>query len=328
VQDGKAVWRFPKAKRWCVLTADGRYEEAFFVRHPFYDKARPLKPWTYHREQGNDCQFDTRLHPFGFSPECAAVAVEDEKGTWLATFASTDAVRLLEDRDRPGELTVEATGRGKAAFVRNLWPPKVVPTTGDPRLTAWPAAWRFEEGNLRVDLTRGGAIRGVWRRNAAGVWVKACGFGTPKSTAGFGVKQYDAIWECEAHVKFERVGTGLQLTFEGELRDRTRFGQPSSPLPYSMTYAFDDDESFTVTPSVAITDCVGRNGGLLFFDLEKGAVDAPVPTLAMSDSFGRKAKVVEDANVLFKAMWLDREVTALRQHEQNGFTLKLNFDKK
>ena len=327
MRDDRALWRFPKAKRWCVLAADGRYEEKFFVRHPFYDRARPLKPWTYHREQGNDCQFDTRLHPFGFSPDCATVAVETGAGeVWRATFDSTAAVRLLEDRERPDELTVEATGlRGATPFVRSSWPPKCAPSTGDPRLTAWPAAWRFEEGNLRVDLSRGGAIRGVWRRQANGEWAKSCGVGTPKSTAGFGVKQFDALWECEAQVRFERRGSGLRLVFEGELRDRSRFGQPTSALPYAVAYAFDGDGSFAVTPSAAITDCVGRNGGLLFFELERGESCAPVPKRSVSGFFGRKAKVVSDDALLFKAMWLDREVTALRAHEPSGFTLKLDF---
>ena len=302
-------------RRWCVATADGFYSDVLRVRHPFFDPNR--KPWTYHREQGGPCFFDSRLHPFGFTPDCSFVAVEDADGqVWRADVPAGADVRLME--------TEEPLSCGLAFRRIDRFPERPTLTTGDLRLTAIFGGWRFEENGLRVEMTRGGALRGVWRKDGAERWVRSVGCATPAGRKSFGPKTYDAIWEMEAFVRLSRDERNrLTVRFEGNLRDRTRFGLPTNPLPYEITYVFGGGDGFTMRPSVATVDTPIGHGCLLDFVVEKG--DADAPHLSAADFFGNRAEVVEDASVLFRANWIDGSPALFRNHAPSGFTLTLDW---
>lgn len=302
-------------RRWCAATADGFYADEIRVRHPFYDPS--AKPWTYWREQGGPCYFDSRLHPFGLSSDCAFVAFEDaEGGVWRADVPPGKDVRLLETAD---PRTCGLDFRRIAAF-----PARPALTSGDGRLAAIFGGWRFEDGALRVDMTRGGALKGVWRKGADGAWVRAVGMATPAARKGFGEKTYDAVWEMEASLRISRdAANRLTLVFEGELRDRTRFGLPNFPLPYKLTYVFGGDGGFAMRPEVTVAEPVERHGSLFDFVVEKG--ECQPPSVSCADMFGNRAEIVNDANVLLRANWIDGSGRSFRLNAPSGFTLRLAF---
>ena len=302
-------------RRWCASTADGFYADEIRVRHPFHDPS--AKPWTYWREQGGPCYFDSRFHPFGLSPDSAFVAFEDETGAvWRADVPRGKDVRLLETAD-PRACGLDF--RRVAAF-----PSRPALTSGDGRLAAIFGGWRFEEGALRVEMTRGGALKGVWRRGADGEWIRAVGMATPAARKGFGEKTYDAVWEMESFLRISRDAENrLALVFEGSLRDRARFGLPKCPLPYKMTYVFGGDGGFTMRPEVSLGEPPERRGCLLDLVVPRG--EGEFPTVVRSDETGNAATAVDDPTALLHVSWIDGSGRSFRLNEPSGFTAAFSW---
>lgn len=174
--------RLPAAERWYARAAEGTFEGPFYERYPhaFCPVYRSGGRSTFPNER-----WYSRVHPFGFDRAHAAVGgIAGGTAYECFGFSETADVRLYERMGDDSGLAVSVTGEKPEDFVLELetLPARTVESagrpsagTGDERLTVICGGWRYEEGDLRVDIRRTGAVLGVWRKTSGGTWRKALG---------------------------------------------------------------------------------------------------------------------------------------------------------
>ena len=270
------VCRFDGAERWFAHTAEGSFENPYRVRHPkFNGKIGPI----YRLPQGDNCLWDSRLHPFGLAAANRQVGATRGTAAWSVT-PDAGTVRLLDrlGDDHALHLAVRSADgatlgvtftRGAAAEAL----PSRAAATGDPRLTPLPGGWQFEEGGLRVHVQRNGALRGLWKKDAKGAWRSVLWSADIYTDVGYGYtwdrdsksKKFEQSSDVEAYASFAREADGtLVLSFEGVLRNEQRFLKMRQPVAFRTVYRFGGD-SFTLTEGVETAHLPKDGCGFLAF---------------------------------------------------------------
>ena len=169
----RLVIRLPDVGRWYAHAAEGSFESPFLVRHPKMDAY-----YRYDRWMDGAVRWDSRLHPFGFTREHAAVGgVSGDTAYECFGFDSNADVRLWDRLGAEPGLAVSVSGTNAAAFAVTC---AVRPSadalaprdagTGDPRLRPAMGGWQYEDDTLRLRIRRTGAVAGMWRKDADGAW--------------------------------------------------------------------------------------------------------------------------------------------------------------
>ena len=169
----RLVIRLPDVGRWYAHAAEGSFESPFLVRHPKMDAY-----YRYDRWMDGAVRWDSRLHPFGFKREHAAVGgVAGDAAYECFGFDANADVKLWDRLGAEPGLAVSVSVTNAAAFAVTC---AVRPSsdalaprdagTDDPRLRPAMGGWQYEDDTLRLRIRRTGAVAGMWRRGADGAW--------------------------------------------------------------------------------------------------------------------------------------------------------------
>lgn len=235
--------------RWFADTAEGHFEGPFRVRHP--GSANPSAnqrqqvSYIYLRPQGGSEFFDSRMHPFGLTEETARFGiVENGKATVYTGFKPGTFVQFLDTVDGVTGIHLKVQ-----PFVPAFSADKESPLpTADPACRDWLTAigggWRFDNGKIRVDLRRNGAIFGFWK-NEGGRWRKAMDSLSAYTDNGFGKGRlcYEQKHDAEPYIQILPLSNKrLRLVFSGSLRGKERFDRLPHPIDFHTTYTLGEGE--------------------------------------------------------------------------------------
>lgn len=253
----RLVIRMPDVGRWYAHAAEGSFESPFLVRHPRMNAYR----W-YDRWRDGAVRWDSRLHPFGFTREHAAVGgVADDEAYECFGF-DPDADVKLWDRigEEPG-LAVSVSGTNAAAFVVTCVVRSATEAlaprdagTGDPRLRPAMGGWQYEDDKIRIRIRRTGGVAGMWHKDPDGVWKEVLrSFGvrgrkpdapnTPRQAwHGRDPDAKEQAFSPSPFARFRRASDGtLTLFFDGgEVRgiEQNSRGMPK-PIRTETRFTFD-----------------------------------------------------------------------------------------
>ncbi len=251
------LFKLPDAGRWFAHCAEGRFDSPFRVRHPECDGVISS---IYHLAQGAATLWDSRLHPFGLNPDCAAVGAIRDNRRLAFSFNPEKLPATVKILDRVGDdhgmkvlikwNEISAGIPSETDELKFVISSKITDNIGcaaginDPQLRQVGGGWQFENRQLRVRLTRNGQVIGVWRKEGEG-WQKVMHNGGIYTDKGFGGdKQYEQANDVEAFARIERKGSTLCLQFSGTLRGFHRFDKMAQPVRFYTAYTFDDGDDF------------------------------------------------------------------------------------
>ena len=260
-QDAAVVFDMPAAAKWLAGTAEGTFESPFRVRHPLFDGTVGS---IYRLPQGTAVAWDSRLHPFGLSAQRAWVGAEVDGQVPVFGFdlaALPAAVQLLDrvGADRGMKVMMAwldetfgaRVGGSELTFTLRVLDgdAAVRPTgSGDTRFTEAGGGWLFENAHYRAQISRNGALTGLWRPQD-GTWRKIAGVGGLYTDHGFSKedKRYAQENDVEASARIEKVGDGVRLQFCGEMRGFYRFDKMGCPIRFYTSFTFGKEPSFRQT---------------------------------------------------------------------------------
>lgn len=248
---------------WRVQAAGAVWEDRFRTRHPLADA---FKGNVYHLPQGGNVLWHSLQHPFGLSDEQAQLSFQSPAGSVALRFAAEalpGAVYLLDrvgDDHNPHVFIMWAApdcsqrprrdsyrfSIGAASSVVESASARSV-ATGDPRLRVMPGGWEFDNGRLRLRLSRAGTISALSRRLENGDWAPVLSDTRYYSDAGYGEahKTYDARHDVEAFARFSHNAAGdLVLSFNSQPRGSYRFDILNHPLDYVLEYTLGNGSGF------------------------------------------------------------------------------------
>lgn len=251
--------RFARTDRWFAHAAEGSFESPYCVWHADQDFVFPYAhAW---RRIETSVRWSSARHPFGFDRRHAEVgSAAGDEAVCVSGFAEG---ALVELRDRLGGergLALTLTARDAAGFVcRVTTAPAAEATasrgvgTGDGRLRASSGGWTYEDEKLKVRLTDGGAIVGVWTRGEDGAWLEEIGLTGWRGTKtirhhpqlGWRLRDENVseqAYECYGTSVFAHgTNDALRLSF-GDLRPRL-FGKRylTRDIEMSVDYVFERD---------------------------------------------------------------------------------------
>ena len=296
----KLVVSLPKSDRWFAHAADGSFDSPFLVRHPGYEGVDGK--WTPGRRMRHGAlRWDSETHPFGFTTDHACVGgVCGKQAVTLSGFADDARVQIWDRVGTAHGLAVSVTGDSATALAVDIAvsssaasEPRVH-ETGDPRLRPIAGGWRYEEGNLRVNILRNGALSGVWKRQG-GEWVqklRTCGFFTKvgtsnKNNLGRIAEDCRQCWEYECPARFHANLDGtLTLAFgAGELRaSDLHSSRMREPILFRTTYTLGVKEGFRMETAFSAPRDYGSVEGAIGLRME---FPATLPTVEGDASFER-----------------------------------------
>lgn len=350
----KLVLQAPAAERWYARTAEGVFEGPFRVRHPDYDALDPRGTIGGAPRDGA-LRWQSKTHPFGLTRDHAAVGMAFGRAALECHgFAQAADVRVWDRLGKDAGLAVSVYGPRLESYALSFDLTTVVRAldaaqvgTGDSRLKAMPGGWRFEEGTLRVNVLRNGALAAVFRRRGD-AWVKVAGEAGFFTDTGTGRRVNTGeipadcrqTYECECPARLARRADGaLTLDFaRGELRG---FGRHASrmakPVRFSTHYTFKGDETFGYCTRFETTRPFAKGEGALDWRMDLpscrgGKVDrtsvaletASGCTLAMAfcDWKGEAPRALVRDGRRLRVVWLGRETEGLDlpPASQHGFT--------
>lgn len=355
----KLVLQAASAERWYARTAEGLFESPFRVRHPDYDALPPRATIGGAPRDGALC-WQSKTHPFGVTRAHAAVGLTFG-GVALECHAFEKAadVRVWDRLGADRGLAISVYGPSLESYALSL--DLVAGTdaldstvgTGDARLKVIPGGWRFEEGTLRVNVLRNGALASVFRRRGD-VWVKVAGEAGFFTDTGTGRKvntgeipsDCQQSFECECPVRIVRTAEGaIRLCFvRGELRSRGRHSsRMAKPVRFSTVYTFAGDETFVYDTRFETTRPFAKGAGVLDWRMDfpacrGGTADSQSASLELASGCrlalafrewtgAPPQRVVRQGNRL-RAVWLDRETEGLAQTDRpHGFTATVRVDR-
>ena len=302
------VFRIPAATRWSAEAAEGSFGGPYRVRHPAFDG---IDGPIYRFRQGGNELWNSRLHPFGFTPAQARVGASCGAAQW--TFEPTGGARLLDRLDGARDLHVACAApeafRGRPLAVRvTRGAPAARPAgTGDPRLVAVAGGWQFDNGRIRLRIHRNGALDGYWRKEEDGTWTKLLDLKTLYTDIGYGDKRYSQEDEVETETAFMHDDTGrLVLAFKGHLRNSYRFAKMRQPVVYQTGYRLGDGDSFDLSEEVSATGTAKDNRAFLSFHANS-PVRITHATFTDATGFHRSAKRGKDYRYL--------QVSVAKEHD-------------
>ena len=269
VPDGAAaVIDLPEAVHWQARTAEGDFGSPFRVRHPQFDG---VVGSIYRLPQGTAVFWDSKLHPFGLSPDRAWVGALSADGRQtVLQFASDSLPGQVQLLDRAGDAhgmkvlmawryseSGMIVGSDELRFRLTQTPPDDAGTgvTGDERLQVIGGGWEFTNAYLRVRIARNGALTGLWRKAADG-WQKVLLHGAAYTDRGYAQdKRFAQEDDVEASVRLERHGAEIRLIVCGAMRGFYRFDKMPHPVNFFNEYTLGDDRAFryacAVKPEIA-----------------------------------------------------------------------------
>jgi hypothetical protein len=248
---------------WRVQAAGGVWEDRFRTRHPL---ANAFKGNVYHLPQGGNVLWHSLIHPFGLSGDQALLSFQSPAGSValrLAPDALPGAVYLLDRVDddhnphvfimwaapdspqRPRQDSYRFTLGAATPAAATVSARSVA--TGDPRLRVMPGGWEFDNGRLRLRLSRAGTITALSRRLENGDWEQVISNTRYYTDAGYGEAgmSYDAHHDVEAFARFSHNAAGdLILSFNSQPRGSYRFDILAHPLDYVLEYTLGNGSGF------------------------------------------------------------------------------------
>lgn len=275
---------------WFALTAEGVQKSPFRVRHPGCDGVTGA---IMYDPCGGSLLFDSWRTPFGLDADHAAVGFVRGGVAYSWYGLSGRHVRLLDRKGEYHGLKVVVDIDGGVDFP--VLPEKTslpdaclrVETIGDPRVTLAVGGWVFEENRLRVRFARNGAIVGIWRRNAAGIWAELVRNAQIVSRKGYNheraPKGFEQRYDLEPNIAFSREVDGtLVFSFEGRLRGPGRMAKMKDPISYQTTLRFKGDETFVITVGCEVC-AASADAGELMYRAESVASDMKFPSCDWSE---------------------------------------------
>jgi len=334
------------------------------VRHPDYDALSPRGTIGGAPRDGA-MRWQSKTHPFGLSRETASVGVTFGKTAIdYHGFEKVADVRVWDRLGADAGLAVSVYGPTLGSYAIEFDVTTVEATigrtgtpcpredgTGDERLKVMPGGWRFEEGTLRVNVLRNGALASVFRK-CGDRWLKVIGEAGFYTNTGTGRKvntgeipsDCKQAYECECPVRIRRTADGaIKLDFvDGELRS---FGRHSSrmakPVRFSTYYTFKGDSGFGYCTRMQTTRAFEKGSGILdwrmdLVDCKGGKTDGEGVLLDMGfggklemklfDWKGEKPRQVVRYGNRLHAVWLGKSTEGLDlpATSQNGFTASIS----
>lgn len=266
--------RFPRpAGRWFARTAEGLFEGPYVERHPVTGRL----PCGCRRSPvpgGVDADgvrfFDSRLHPFrpdsdrwssaGFAYGDFAVQVSGFEqgaavyvGHGLGTRSVGPTVSVCGPYPKGSLRTLECKVSLVPAAVS--FPNEKVPEDDYPVKTI-AGGWRYERGGLRVEIGRGGDLRGIWQVwDGKTVQLAANGEWKADFLADGKRKMYYQTEEFETAQRFFDDGCGrIALEFEkGVLTPLDGRMKDKCPVVYTVRYVFDGSKTFRLESEIVNT---------------------------------------------------------------------------
>lgn len=357
----KLVVQTATADRWYARTAEGVFENPFRVRHPDYDALNPRHTIGGAPRDGA-MRWQSKTHPFGLTRETASVGVTfGETALEYHGFADAADVRVWDRLGRDAGLAVSVYGSKLSSYAIDIDLTTVAKTigqpvigTGDSRLKVVPGGWCFEEGTLRVNVLRNGAIASVFRKRG-NTWFKIVGEAGFYTDTGTGRKVNTGetptvckqSYECECPVQISRTSEGsLCLNFPGgEMRSAGRHSsRMAKPIKFWTSYMFNGDESFVYGSSMQTCRTFEKGSGVLDWRMElvdcKGGM-AGRDAINLNMGFGGKLdlnftgwkgeparQVVRYGNSIH-VVWLGKTTEGLvvSAPSQNGFSALVRIDR-
>ena len=259
-QGSEVLFDVPRAESWFARTAEGLFESPFRVRHPGCDG---VVGSIYRLPQGTAAVWDSRLHPFGLSEECARVGATCEGRDVSFGFDPEHLPASVCVLDRVGAahgMKVAMAWRGDERGMRAGGDELVFTLrtetadgavgrvgTGDARLTEVGGGWAFENAHYRACVGRNGVLAGLWRKEGS-AWRRVLLRSQLYTDKGFDHDKNCAQEnDVEATVRIERRGGAVTLRFSGELRGFYRFDKMAHPIRFYSAYTFSDGPAFRRT---------------------------------------------------------------------------------
>lgn len=302
------VFPVRNARRWFARSLDGLAEGPFVPYRPFLKT--PYQGGTYHMPREGAVVWDSRFHPIGFNANEACVgAVTDEGAVCVTGFQPGQTVRLYDCIAGEQGLWVGLFGEKGMALkleVHNGVTANTELGIPDARVRPVVGGWRYDDGMLRVQFMRNGALVGAWRRKGAS-WRQFAGLGTLWCDLGRpGFEQATQANEFDAMMKFERTcdgGVSFEIT-EGCLRHTRKAGRLKSPdIRYGTRYEFDPNGSFSIRTEVRNPKKIA-SAGTFEYRLNDLSLEEPEEALQVSYG-GCELTRKNDKSGCVRFIWMD-----------------------
>ncbi len=239
------------ATTWFAAAHEGCFASPFRVRHPHFEG---VVGSIYRYPQGDAVLWDSRLHPFGWTPDTASfggLVNGAVAAFYLESDAAPGSVQLLDHAGSVTGLVAAATWQKPVLrlAVRAERSVAASPDTTSARLTPSSGGWCYENAHYRVQLKRNGALSGFWRKDGTALIASESLY----TDRGYGKVRYERESDVEAEVRIQREGAKTILTFAGELRGMYRFDKMHLPIRYFTAYVFDESPAFRLTTTLHAT---------------------------------------------------------------------------